>query len=624
MINFLDENLGGAEFGESTRDLVRAALPTGILEETADGWPYLILPHQSGDGHVVDAPLGYGTLEQLSGERGAQVILFGLGIGHAARAIRSSGARLCFIYEPDPGVVRGYLERGPYDLAGVRVVSDLSELEQAWPQLVGDASKIQLIETPGYSQARPGDRAALTDMIGVLLERKVVNDVTLRARGKLWVQDAIDNASFMSSAPSAMFLHGAFAGVPAFIVGAGPSLSRNVELLRVARQKGIVFAVNASGGALDRAGIEPQVLGCIESLDLSHLLKGLSFIDRTVRILSLAAHPALFEAGSGPVLSMFELLPQFSRPLEAFFRRSAVPVCGSVTTAMVSLALRMGCSPIVLVGQDLAFTEGRAYSSGTAYAENELKFASDGSTVQHFRQDSVEHPTRHEGPAHERVERVPAWGGGSTVVSTANFGHVRLWLERFSALVAKLAKPPRMINATEGGSSIAGFEEKTLAEVLHDLPDVTITASDIVREAKTRGPDISLADVSEFLLIQAETARRVGMAASSLSDASRRAAASWQNAAPDSLKALMDELREKEQALKSAVAASPWVDTWCWREVDEVVSAAGGKAEHASAVAMSVENEGRLARVIETAAGELAARLETRAATLFGDIRVSA
>lgn len=617
MIDFLTDNLRGSDLGRATRDKVEACQSSGALQETSDGWPYLVLPTQ--DGHIVDAPLGPAALEQLANERGAHVILFGLGLGHAARAVRGTGARLCFIFEPDPGVVRHYLERGPNDLSGTRILSDFAELEEAWGSLVGDVNKMQLLDTPGYAQAEPAARQQLADLVSRLLERSAVNEKTFRARGKAWISDIIENAPFMANVPSALDLQGAFRGVPAFIVGAGPSLEKNVAALAEARQKGLVFAVNASGGALDRAGVAPQILGCIESLDLSHLLGSLSYIERSVRILSLTAHPNLFRNGRGPVLSIYELLPQFARPLEQFFGRAAIPVCGSVSTAMVALAQRMGCSPIVLLGQDLAYTDGRAYSRGTAYSNNELRFASDGLTVQHLRVDKL----TNDEPSAERVDRVRAWGGEGTVTSTMAFGHVRLWFERFASILGRIENPPRLINATEGGSSIAGFEEIPLAEVLRDLPDQNLEASDVVERASAKGKKVSLSDVSEFLLRQAEGARQVARAATALHETSQRASAYLGAAGPVAVRELLAELAEREKELRSVVAAWPWVDTWSWREVDDVTDGSRQQTQSGSAL-QGVENEAKLARVIANSAEALALRLERRAAELFGEFQASA
>ena len=168
----------------------------------------------------------------------------------------------------------------------------------------------------------------------------------------------------------------------AFIVGAGPSLGKNCELLARAAKKGIVFAVNSSALALGRRGVTPQVVACMESIDLSELLSQVPYLDQVVRAFSLTAHPKTMRTGAGPLLPVYEGLPQFA-PLIGLGRANGLAVCGSVSTLAFSLAQRLGCSPIVLVGQDLAYTDGQAYAAGTPYAGSRVKLSADGASLIH-------------------------------------------------------------------------------------------------------------------------------------------------------------------------------------------------------------------------------------------------
>ena len=44
-----------------------------------------------------------------------------------------------------------------------------------------------------------------------------------------------------------------------------------------------------------------------------------------------------------------------------------MPMSGSVSTVALGMARMLGCSPIVLVGQDLAYSGGCTYATGTGY-----------------------------------------------------------------------------------------------------------------------------------------------------------------------------------------------------------------------------------------------------------------
>lgn len=611
MIEYWGDGVFGPELSSATRRAVAQAAIHGRTEETIDGWPYLSLAGRANE--PLDAPLGYEALEQLADERDSAIVVFGLGLGHAIRAIRGAGARIAFVFEPDPGIVRQYLEDGPMDLGGIHIITELAELADEWSGLVGSASRVHMIDTPGYQRAFPEARRALAQLITRMLEKNVVNDATFRARGRAWISDIIDNAPFIATAPSALHLQGAFRGVPAFIVGAGPSLAKNVELLGEAAKKGLVFATNTSARALDQAGVAPQFLGCIESLDLSRFFEGLSFLERSIRLLSFTSHPRHFTVDGGPILNVHELLPQVSGPFDRLYGRSALPVCGSVSTALLALAVRLGCSPIVLVGQDLAFPGGQAYSAGTAFAGSRVQVSADGTSLVHERcaaKASAEFAAR-SGPLTERLEWALGWGEGESVPSTVAFGHIRTWLERFASVLSRAEAPPELLNATEGGSHVAGFEDQRLSDVLADLPAQEITPESIFALAKSKGPHLEVSDAAAFLVQQARGARLVARAARELEAAGSMARGSWNVKSPEETLSQMRGLDAAEAALRERLGEFPWADVWAWAELDRTAPARGS-----TQVLSGIERETRRGAIVGRAAEELAGLLEARARTL--------
>src|SRR3954470_5278732 len=121
----------------------------------------------------------------------------------------------------------------------------------------------------------------------------------------------------------------------------------------------------------------------MESIDVSHLFEGVSYIDRVARVMSLTPHPQNLGKGGGPLLPIFEGIPQQDLPLTALLGFPGLSVSGSVSTLDFSLAQRLGCSPLVLLGQDLAYTDGRAYAVGTAYEDSRVRLGADGQSLEH-------------------------------------------------------------------------------------------------------------------------------------------------------------------------------------------------------------------------------------------------
>lgn len=611
-LNFLEENLLYGRFESETRDEVRQARSQGTAFRTVEGWPVVKIM-RSGAQHVLDGPVHYAAIERLARETDCVVIVFGLGMGNALRALRAHGIKVVAVIEPDPGILRSFLERGPSDLNDVSLVSNERELETIWSRVVGDRDNVHILDTPGYKEAFHEQRVQLNDTVTQLLERNLVNEQTFRARGRVWIEDIIDNAVHIPSSSSAHDLQGAFAGVPAFIVGAGPSLAQNIEQLRRAHKKGIVLAVNSSGKALDAAGVQPHILACLESIDVSHLIRDLSFLDDVVRVFSLTAHPQLFETGRGPLLTLYELLPHIAGPFEGFFGRPGLPVCGSVSTACFSLAYRMGCSPIVLVGQDLAYTGGHCYAKGTVYEESRVEFSDDKKTLRHEWCETMLGTHERAGsqllPGQNLSEMV-AWGGQGTVYSASTFSHVRMWFERIGALLNR-SDGPRLINATEGGVRIDQFEEMRLEDLLDELSDCSIAVQDIVHAAAEGGGKRSGADVMNLLRETQRGAEAVASAARLLSEAAEAAEVLWDASGPALLSRQLRELQYAEAELKAVVNRYPWVDAWAWEEVDNAMAEDPADKDLPEAL-VGIRSEKRLGYAIAESAIELAQRLESR------------
>jgi hypothetical protein len=411
--------------------------------------------------------------------------------------------------------------------------------------------------------------------------------------------------------PTFLALARQYCGVPAFIVGAGPSLGKNGRLLAEAAKKGIVIAVNSSARALDSYGVEPQVLACMESIDVSHLFEGVSYIDRVARAISLSGHPRSLRVGKGPLLPLFEGIHQLNGPLLSLLGFPGIPVSGSVSTLAFSLAERLGCSPIVFVGQDLAYTDGKAYAPGTPYEESRVRLAADGEHLEHDWCETLKGAHNHgENKMQERepLRMVTAWGGEGKAFSTIGFGAVRHWLEAASRVLAQDRPETRLVNATEGGARIEGFEECSLSELLRTLPERNITAESLRKDAERAQPPLSTAQLVSWCGEQAGLARAVRQAAKRvrrLGEASQKALVENNSA---KISKGFEKLEIAELALRTAVARMPFVDAWSHAEVDRVVEASGSteslRDDHDSA-RRAISLELSLAHVIEDCAGEV-------------------
>ncbi|MEI9936924.1 MAG: 6-hydroxymethylpterin diphosphokinase MptE-like protein [Pseudomonadota bacterium] len=610
--SFLDDNLARARITADARGLVREATSSARVVELDDGTPVLALGAE-----LLGSDFDPESLLNVTERAGSPVtfVVFGIGMGHTVRGLRAFSSAALVVFEPDPGLLRQFFESGPSDLGDVPIVCSLHELTQLWPRLSNGKQSVTIVNTPGYSELFPEQAQSLRQAVGELVQRSGVNDATHRLRARIWIQDVFANLELLRDHPTFLALAGQYQGVPAFIVGAGPSLGKNGRLLADAAKKGIVFALNSSARALDSYGVEPQVLACMESIDVSHLFEGVSYIDRVARAISLTAHPQNLRKGGGPLLPVFEGIQQQDLPLTALLGFPGLAVSGSVSTVAFSLALRLGCSPIVFVGQDLAYTDGRAYAVGTAYEDSRVRPSADGQSLEHDWCETLK--ATHNQGANKMNDREPllevvAWGGAGKVSSTIAFSAVRSWLEAASLVLARSNPETRLVNATEGGARIAGFEECTLSELLTTLPEQHITGASLGQHAERMQAPLGSERLARWCDEQAALARAVRHAARRLRRLAEVNLAALDQHQLSQIGKGFQKLEIAELALKQAIRRMPFVDAWTHAEIDRVVEASGSlesvKDDQDSAE-RSVSLELSLGAVIEQGAAELERQL---------------
>lgn len=616
--DFVEANARAMTLGLLSRQRVLASPAEGQFVRRADGTPIIVW-----NDRLLAMPLPRREIQKVLAAMtdSSLLVVFGMGTGYLPKYLRQVTTAPIIVYEPNVGLLRLLMESGPLDLDDIQVVTNTHDLSLVWGRYSGRRRDAVIINTPGYSGAFPDDCAHLPQALLRLVERVTITKNTYRKRAQTWVLDVIDNLEVLLESTPILSLEGAFQGVPAFIVGAGPSLDKNIEQLRRAKRKGIIFAANSSALALGKRDIAPHIVCCLESIDISDRLRTLPFIDEVIRAFSLSSHPNTMRTGKGPLMPFHEALPQYAGPLDALARVPGVTVCGSVSTAAFSLAQRLGCSPIVLVGQDMAFTDGAAYAGGTGYETSSATVDKATRRVNiHWNEEiqklhGDQHGSRHDS---EPLVETEAWGGNGTVFSGPSFMAINAWLESTAAVCEGIAPGRRYVNATEGGARVVGFLEQPLAEVLDDLPDRDVLVADMVSLGQQRMPPRTRAEVVDWLEAQALQTRSVSRQARRVRRLSRHALHTIAVNEPTEVRRSFAVLDQAETALRNAVAQIPLVDAWSHSHVDSLVSNHANQATVDSRETAQAAGELglKVAAAIEQAAKELESHLRSTARSL--------
>lgn len=390
------------------------------------------------------------------------VVLFGAVPYFVFRCLEYKCRSLC-IYDP------GHDLRA-HDGA-VKYFRSLEELETHLVNTQEPSRGITVVLPAALTGTYHEDMQRLVESAGKTLNSMVVNINTAANRGEHIVRCACENVSLIGEVP---IVQGArekpAAGRPAFMVAAGPSLDKNVHVLRDLPPDAIVLTVNTALPAVHAAGVYVDFLCVLESLDVTTVMEGVDWSRVGHVVASMNSNPAHFRL---PVREAWMALGGEVSCLSVA-KRLGVPLLdfgGSVANMAVAVALDWGCDPVVLVGQDLGYSEGgKVYASGTKYSdvrydvnEGEVVIQSTEFRERVRRQQSQpkteRRPTRH----------VPGWGGGQAL-SSAELITYRDSYTRLADLLRQKGDRRTLINATEGGVSIPGFAEEPLEDVVAKLP----------------------------------------------------------------------------------------------------------------------------------------------------------
>ncbi|MGH0033723.1 MAG: motility associated factor glycosyltransferase family protein [Myxococcota bacterium] len=413
--------------------------------------------------------------EAESPEEADLLVAVGVGLGHHIEAFQGAARCPVLVYEPSAARLRALLDCGA--LSGliarddVHWAHDLDDLARRFGALYTAGSRVRTWVHPAVARLDP-------EPVRTSLERlkraKDASDLTAVTRVKMsaaWAELTVANSAELVATPSFARLAGAFPGVPAVVAAAGPSLERQLPRLAGIADRVLVIAIGQSLRALRGAGIEPDLVHVIESQDVAHQIECAGSPERENLVLGPSVNPSLFRL---PVRSRFVATP-VTNPLAQWLAGSWGEdewFGGGSTVALgaVRLAAALGADPILLVGQDLAFTEGRCYATGTAYDMLSLRRDEDGRLLYTNVRGKATLFGNADAHAPERpvdVVMVDGWDGEpvATSKSYASF------IDQYSAMGRHLSeRGVRLVNCTEGGARIPGLEHRAFADETRDLP----------------------------------------------------------------------------------------------------------------------------------------------------------
>ena len=459
------------------------------IEEGRFGYP-VVFVEREGKTYQMSSPFdGEGTYEEKwlsqfsDWEYDGILLCFGVArLSHIKRFREEFPDYLQFIYEPSVDVFRAIIEWIDISFLEEKDILVIGALnDKVWRDSIYTLTTSDTIQTmkylcvPNYERAFAKEYAEYADVIKRISKASIMDtNVFIRFSEEL-TRNIRDNLKDIIRGSDLCEVMEKFPkGKPGILVSAGPSLNNNIDELKNAVGKALIVATDTALKPLINHGIRPDAF---VTVDPSKPL--VLFDNEEVWKLPMI----IMDTGNAQVVEKHKGKKFFSITVAGIGRNiydrfekepPLLETGGSVANNAFSFIRDCGCNPIILMGQDLAYTNMKSHADGT------------------FR-DKMENINTEE---RKYIEIEDIYG--NPTLTTSDFKHYLEWFEEHISYLED--RGVEVIDATEGGAKIHGATLMTLKDAVARYCTEEFETAKYFEEASDVFNEKERKEVEDFLL----------------------------------------------------------------------------------------------------------------------------
>lgn len=301
-------------------------------------------------------------------------IFFGYGSGHLINAFLQVRKFNEVIIVVDPLFDKALIER-PLSNQQQNIyylkADILEDFEQYLSYLAKDVRiAYKVVCSPNYDKIFAAEYKLLLTKVKDVQNRNLVNDFTLLKFAKTWYRNFLENLYHLETDYSAAVLQKKYTA-PAIVVSGGPSLAKQLDLLKLYRTKVIVICAGSTINSLLAHNIEPDYVVTIDGgMPNFRHFQQLKLKNSKI-VYTLQNHPQVrhsFEKPGYVVESKGH--PTLTRYVKEELKVELPLFLGgaSVAHTAFNFAMYITTGPIALIGQDLAYTNNLTHAPSNKHA----------------------------------------------------------------------------------------------------------------------------------------------------------------------------------------------------------------------------------------------------------------
>lgn len=315
-----------------------------------------------------------GVLDNIDFSKDHLYLVYGIGLGYHIKEIirRASERSRIFVIEKDKDILNTYIRnKNLLELDDKRVVLFFGDEQD----IIGDFNShifsfdimplilnITPVVMPAYYVIYGESLNSLNKRIMDLFRHAMFNlgnDIDDTVIG---LRQNFDNIKELIKSPSIEILKDKYKDKPAIIVGAGPSLDKNIKYLKEAEGKALILATDAVISTLNRYNIIPDAVFTIERVKETYdaFYKNNILNEKTVFIGPPVVSPLIFNKLKNNkklvCLKKGEKINEWIN--DSILRENRLLNMGtSCSHVALGFSQYVGADPIIFIGQDLAYTK---------------------------------------------------------------------------------------------------------------------------------------------------------------------------------------------------------------------------------------------------------------------------
>lgn len=226
--------------------------------------------------------------------------------------------------------------------------------------------KVYIAEVPVYNRMYKDYIQELYTEIDKGLFQLISNIATEICFSQMWLNNTIRLLDFINNLPNVALLKDEFINFPVVIVSAGPSLDKNIHLLKGIYNKAIIIAAGSAINILEKNNITPHIIMGFDGQEMEAKIFENIKNTKPLFIFGPSVHYKAVEGYKGLKMS---LILKNDISLINFYENLGIKIDNvdsgpSVSNMALVFANYIKCGKVMLIGQDLCYTNNNRYADG--------------------------------------------------------------------------------------------------------------------------------------------------------------------------------------------------------------------------------------------------------------------